>query len=124
MYKLNLTKFLRDKHPGLLCPGAAPAARYGQDHEEADSEEKAAEARDLRRQRGAQTENVPHTERPDIRRSDNHLLLVLNCLSVVRSNDYSFNPRIPGPSYPLKYPENVIYANNVLMAILLIICSV
>ena len=34
------------------------------------------------------------------------------------------NPRIPGPSYVLKYPENVIFANKVLMAILLIICSV
>ena len=75
MYKLNLTKFLRDKHPGLLCPGSAPAPRHGQDHEEADSEEKAAEARDLRRQRGAQTENVPHTKRPGVRRSDDHMLL-------------------------------------------------
>ena len=34
------------------------------------------------------------------------------------------NPRIPGPSYPLKYSENVIYANKVLMAKLLIIFSV
>ena len=73
MFELNLTKFLRDEHLGLLCPGAAHAPRHSQDHEEADFEEKTAETRDLRRQRGAQTENVPHTERPDIRRSDNHL---------------------------------------------------
>ena len=43
---------------------------------------------------------------------------------MIFSQTYFLNPRIPGPSYPLKYPENVIFANKVLMAILLIICSV